>query len=260
MLHANRKLKQLLGQERGQSLVELALLMCFVVVVFLAINWNSFKTIAGNAYLKLAETMGVETSVAEVLDSYTTMSNAELSQVDNAQRIAIDKAILTALGKHLLGLDKSVIQTLFDTTSNNLLTGKDSNKPYGVILFDYSIDNTGDNGEDLKIKLRKNTGGSVSNKQTIEWMHGNFDTNVSNYKKQDEFVNRRYFYSDDAIAQSPVEGVSTEQSATVRVKFKFNQQGKVEAVTLNVTRSYQNSNGGWERILCEGLSDIVVSN
>lgn len=258
MLHIHRKLKQLLSQERGQSLVELALLMCFVVVVFLAINWDSFKTIAGNAYLKLAETMGVETSVAEVLDSYTTMSNAELSQVDNAQRIAIDKAILTALGKNLLGWDKSVIETLFATNDYNLLTGQKSNMPYGVILFDYSIDNTGDNGEDLKIKLRRNTGGSVSNKQTIEWMHGNFDTNVSNYQKKNEFVNRRYFYSDDAI--TPLADVSGDQSVTARIKFSFNKQDKVESVTINLTKNHEVSKNNWETILCEGLSDIVVSN
>ena len=257
MLHIHRKLKQLLSQERGQSLVELALLMCFVVVVFLAINWDSFKTIAGNAYLKLAETMGVETSVAEVLDSYATMSYAELSQVDNAQRIAIDKAILTALGEKLLGLDRSVIYKLFNTSDNNLLTGKSSDKPYGVALFDYNIINTGDNGEDLKINLRGNSGGGTSNRQVIEWMGGNFDTDTSHYSRGSETVSRRYFYSDDAI--TPISDVDkNKQSVTARIKFTFNQQGKVESVTINVTKN-QEVNGKWERTFCKGLSDIVLS-
>ena len=50
-----------LGQ-KGQSMVELALLMCFAVVVFLAINWDGLRDSAGDAYQKMAGSMGTKLS------------------------------------------------------------------------------------------------------------------------------------------------------------------------------------------------------
>lgn len=257
-----RKLQQLLKHEQGQSIVELALLMCFAVAVVLAVNWDGFRDIAGNAYLKMASSVGTETSTTHHVDisEYATMSTSELRQIDNAERIAIDRDTITALGRHFLGLDKSVIQTLFATTSDNLLTGKDKSKPYGVGVFDYHIVNSGDNGEALEIMLRSNGGGFVSNRQTIEWMNGNFDTNVKNYTKKNETVSTRYFFSNDAIDPSPVANVEGDQSATLRAKFTFDSEGKVESVTMNLTRSYEKTPGNWERTVCEGLSNIVITN
>ena len=72
-----------LGQ-KGQSMVELALLMCFAVVVFLAINWDGLRDSAGGAYQKMANSLGTNSSYAELVESYKTMSNAELAQIANA--------------------------------------------------------------------------------------------------------------------------------------------------------------------------------
>ena len=246
-----------LGQ-KGQSLVELALLMCFVVVVFLAINWDGIRDGAGGAYQKMADSMGTKLSRAEIEDMYNRLSTSDLRQMDNSERIAADRATITALGEFLLTLNKSELKTLFSTNSDALLEGRDSNKPLGVAVFDYNIVNAGDNGEALKIKLRGNQGGSISNQQTIQWMQGNFDKETANYAKKDEYVSNRFFYSNDAIDPKPVADATGEQSATLRAAFAFDSDGNVTSVTLNMTRSYQ-KNGKWERTTCDGLSNIVLS-
>ena len=257
-----------LGQ-KGQSMVELALLMCFAVVVFLAINWDGLRDSAGGAYQKMADSMGTKLSRAEIEDAYSRMSTSDLEKIKNEERIAADKATITALGKFLLTLNKSEIKQLFYWTGNDdRLTGKDSSKPGGkpgVALFDYSIDNTGDNGEALRIKLRKNGAGYLSNQQAIQWMQGNFDKNMANYPKPEgnfEYAYNRFFYSDDAIKPKPVADYSEwEQSATLWASFSFDSAGNVTSVKLDLTRSYQTAKDKWspDRIKCEGLSDIVVS-
>lgn len=248
-----------LGQ-KGQSMVELALLMCFAVVVFLAINWDGIRDSAGGAYQKMADSMGTKLSRAEIEDAYNRMSTSDLKNINNAERIAADKATITALGEFLLTLNKSEIKQLFSWTGNDdRLTGKDSSKP-GVALFDYSIDNTGDNGEALRIKLRTNDAGYLSNQQAIQWMQGNFDKNKANYPKPQEafeYAYNRFFYSDGAIDPKPAAGVTGEQSATLWASFTFDGND-VTAVKLSMTRSYQ-KNGKWERISCDGLTDIVLS-
>ena len=265
MLYIGRKVRQLISRENGQSMVEMALLMCFAVAVFLAINWDGLRDSAGGAYQKMADSMGTKLSRAEIEDAYSRMSTSDLEKnIKNAERIAADKATITALGEFLLTLNKSEIKELFYWTGNDdRLTGKDSSKPGGkpgVALFDYSIDNPGDKGEALRIKLRKNDAGYLSNQQAIQWMQGNFDKNKANYPKPEgkfEYAYNRFFYSDDTINKNPVENVTGEQSATLWATFTFDGND-VTAVKLSMTRSYQ-KNGKWERISCDGLTDIVLS-
>ena len=264
-----------LGQ-KGQSMVELALLMCFAVAVFLGINWDGLRDSAGGAYLKMASSMGTKPSPTEMVEGstetyaekearYKRMSTEELRKTDNAERIEMDKANIAALGEFLLTLNKSEIEQLFYWTGNDdRLTGKDSSKPGGkpgVALFDYSIDNTGDNGEALRIKLRKNDAGYLSNQQAIQWMQGNFDKNKANYPKPEgkfEYAYNRFFYSDDTINKNPMKNVTGEQSATLWATFAFDGDGNVTSVTLNMTRSYQ-ENGEWKRTTCYDLDNIVLS-
>ena len=192
---------------------------------------------------------------------HKSKSNAELKKIDNAIRIEVDKEMLKFVGQNLVVLSKDELKTLFDTTDETMLKGN-SSKPYGVAIFDYDIANTGDDGQELKINLRKGGGGAISNEQAIEWMshkwkdYHRFDMDTSNYTKQNAVINRRYFYSDDAIAKAPVEDITGVQSATVRVKFTFDEDGNTTSAILNLTRNYQQ--GGWKRIVCEGLADVTI--
>ncbi len=263
------KIRQMLKQERGQSLVEMALLLMFVAAVVLAINWDGLRDSAGGAYREMARSMETKESRTRMVEGYTgnyaekaarykSMSTEELRQTDNTERIAMDRANIAALGEFLLTLNKSQIKSLFPGVSDARLTGNDSSKP-GVGLVDYSIGNTGDNGEALKINLRYNSGGYLNNKQALEWMQGHYDTNTANYTDKTEYpISYRLFYSDGAIDPKPAPNAGGVQSATVWAAFDFDNAGNVTSVKMSMTRSYQ-VGSSWKRLSCEGLSDIVVS-
>lgn len=269
-----RKIRQLLKQERGQSLVEMGLMIMFVAAVVLLVNWDGLRESAGDVYLGMADSVVEKNSQTEMVEGHTetlaekaarykSMPTEELRQTDNDERIAMDRANIAALGEFLLTLNKSQIKSLFPGVSDARLTGKeDSSKPGskpGVGLVDYSIGNTGDNGEALKINLRYNSGGYLNNKQALEWMQGHYDTNTANYTDKVEYpISYRLFYSDSAIDPKPAANVGGVQSATVWAAFDFDNAGNVTSVKMSMTRSYQ-VGSKWERLSCAGLSDIVVS-
>lgn len=263
-----RKLRWLLSQERGQSLTEFALLLCFVAALMLSINWDGFRDNAGNAYLKLASSVGTETSTTHHVDisEYATMSTSELRrQVNNEVRLEEDIKTLKKLGGKFIGLTMAQLKDIFAVDNNNegLLTGTtkftvdNKSVPRGVIVFDYSIANTGDDGDDLSIKLRANGNGSANNKEVMQWMTGNYETSSS--PKVVEYISNRVFYSDEAIEKSPFEGITKEQSATLRAYFSFGDDGKVNKVTFNMARSYEKGSNNWERMKCDDLWGIEVT-
>ena len=259
-----RKLQHLLNHQRGQGMVEMALLMCFAVAVVVGVNWDSFKESMGVPYQNMAKYVGMKTSSTNPVDvsAYATMSTSELQLVDNEERIAIDKATMTALGEFLLTLNKSDIANLFPGTNESRWTGTDGSGKPGVALFDYCIENAGDNGEDLQVKLRYNGTGYLSNQQAIQWMQGNFDINRNNYTNNAQTVSNRFFYSNDAINPRPQAHLTKgEQSATLWAAFTFDSGGDVTSVKLSMSRSYQENgnSGAWKRTNCEGLTDVVVS-
>ena len=266
MLYIGRKVRQILSRENGQSMVELALLMCFAVVVFLAINWDGIRDSAGGAYQKMANSLGTNSSYAELVESYKTMSNVELAKINNAQRIDIDKATLRNTANKFLGMSIADLKTIFDTTDEALLRGDtkftvgDKQLSRGVVLFDYNVMKTGDNGEGVDIKLRSNGAGSVSNREAMQWMQGNYNTDSSKYTKTNEDISYRLFFSDGAIDKSPFTGIDKEQSATVRVYFSFDENNKVNEVNINLFRSYNKGGNNWERMLDKDLSGIRVKN
>ena len=269
-----RKIRRLLKQERGQSLVEMGLMIMFVAAVVLLVNWDGLRESAGNVYLGMADSVVEKNSQTEMVEGHTEtlaekearykrMSTEELRQTDNAERIAMDRANIAALGEFLLTLNKSQIKSLFPGVTDDRLTGKeDSSKPGskpGVGLVDYSIGNTGDKGEALKINLRYNSGGYLNNKQALEWMQGHYDTNTANYTDKTQYpISYRLFYSDSAIDPKPAPNVGGVQSATVWAAFDFDNAGNVTSVKMSMTRSYL-VGSNWKRLSCEGLSDIVVS-
>ncbi|WP_029543406.1 hypothetical protein [Selenomonas sp. AB3002] len=260
-----RKLQHLLNHQRGQGMVEMALLMCFAVAVVVGVNWDSFKESMGIPYLRMAKRVGMNTSTTNPVDisAYATMPTSELQLVNNEERIAADKATMTALGEFLLTLNKSDIANLFPGTKESRWTGTDGSGKPGVALFDYCIENAGDNGEALKVKLRHNDVGYLSNQQAIQWLQGNYDKNTEPYKgNKSEIVSNRFFYSNDAINPRPQAHLTKgEQSATLWAAFTFDSGGDVTSVKLSMTRSYQENgnSGAWKRTNCEGLTDVVVS-
>ena len=248
--------------ERGQSTVEYVLLIGFAVALALIFYNSGLQDSAQGAYTQVEKSLGGELTYAEALTAYGTISKTELQKVDNGQRMAIDRAAMQNLASKFQGMSKEDVKKLLyvDANDEKTLVGKGSN-PYGAILFDYAIKNTGDNGQDVSVELRSNGKGSACNLEALEWMQGSYDTDHSQYDRNKVMSSSRYLFSNDAIDP---QGTATGNrqaglhTATVRALFSFDDSGKVNGVTVNVTRSIQ-VGSNWERDVCEGLSNITVT-
>ncbi|MBR2216247.1 MAG: hypothetical protein IJ849_10915 [Selenomonadaceae bacterium] len=236
--------------QKGQGMVDYALIIAFVVAIGLAISGSGLGDAIKNVLADTGVAIAGKDNYADALNKYGSISTAELKQVSNAERIAIDKAALSNLGKIFLGKTEAEVKALLGV--NNITGG---NNPYGAILFDYEVASSDDGAPVTKLRYN---GGSFNSLDAVEWMKGNYTRNTANDYTASKTINdARYLFSDDAISKTP-QGISVgNYSATIRGQFEFTD-GKVSAVTINTTRSIQKS-GGYERHECEGLTGIRVT-
>ena len=72
-----RKIRRLLKQERGQSLVEMGLMIMFVAAVVLLVNWDGLRESAGNVYLGMADSVVEKNSQTEMVEGHTETLRAD---------------------------------------------------------------------------------------------------------------------------------------------------------------------------------------
>lgn len=237
--------------QKGRGVAEYAVIVAFVLGLGFVLNdvgvSDSIKTVFTQVVVRLKG--GYTGAVAE----YGQVSNTKLKNVDNDERVLVDREALTNLGKKFLGMTKADLTKLLGSLKDN------TSHPYGVILLDYEVANTGDDGKGVTTKLRYN-GGSFNSEDVLEWMKGNYAPDGSHTYNKDHSTSGRYFFSNDTIDKSgAVNGTTPEgtHTATVRGRFAFDSEGRVSAVTLTMTRSI--NSGGWQRDVCDGLENITVT-
>ena len=244
--------------QKGRGIAEYAAILAFVLCVGIFLNDSEMGNAVKSVFTQATAHMRGG-AYANAIAEYGQKSNSELKQVSNDARITIDTEGLTNLGKKFLGMSKTEMEALFGTNANTLINGP-SNNPYGIILLDYDVGNTGEDGKEVTTMLRYN-GGSYNSEDVLEWMKGNYEPNGSHTYGQTHAVSGRLLFSDDAIDSAGVVNSNTpagQHSGSLRGKFAFDGEGKVSSVTITVTRSIL-SGGKWQRDVCEGLGNITVT-
>lgn len=266
-----RRLGKLMKNEQGQGLTEFALVALFAVVLAGAFYTSDLRSYAKNTYEQVAAYVGgvptysaVAPGYEQKVSDYGDLSNSALQSISNAERIEMDKIGMANLGRAFLGKTKQEINAMLNNTNENLLTGK-SFDPYntqrglsqGVLLFDYYIVGTGDNGA-VQVKFDKS---KANPEDIINWMQGNYTQGDTNVKTQ--IVDGRYFFSNDTIDASG--GMADTgrladftYAVCVRCTFTFDSEGKADSVRLWTTRNTEYPKGTWVRYQCEGLDNVTV--
>ena len=259
-------LMQKLRKQAGQGVVEYALLLAFVVGIGLLMTNSGLGTSIQNVFARVAAALGGESgesggemTYAQALAQYGQMSMSDLRNIDNAERIALDRAALMNLTRHFLGMTKEELKSILHQNPDAR-----TDKP-GLLLFDYDVIKTGDeepNGA-VVIRNRDNLGNEPDANLMMDWLQGNSGTEGNTYFDSSRQANTRYFFSDDTLSPNGVLSNSNTpsgaHSATVRAYFTFGSDGRVDSVTTTVYRNIQNNQGKWERDKCEGLQDITVT-
>lgn len=259
-----RKLQQLLLGEKGQSLIEWALVSLLVVGLVYMFQESSLLPQLSNAYDNVGSYLGNTPTNQQTVSKYGSISNTELRQVDNAERIAMDDATLRNLAGAFLGKTKSELETMFMKTPNYNKYNPNGQLNQGNLLFDYYIRSTGD-GENEAVRIEF-AGEVVSKENLLNWMQGNYTAYASTEKQRES--DQRYFFSNDLIDSHGIDGNTVQSESVwavcVRCCFEFDNTGKVSAVQIWATRNTQkNGSNEWLRDLADGVDgkmNIRVTN
>ena len=254
-----KNLWQRIRPEFGQGTVEFALIACFVVGLAAIIYNSNLSVGAQHVYENVSSYLsGVPVTTQASVQDGKTMSNTELRQISNNQRIAHDQEALANLSSIFLGKSQNEIKNMLNGPS---FDAYDPSKglSQATLLFDYDIKNTGDEDGLVQTSFRN---AKASPDVLLQWMEGNYIQ--SDKKIKEKTYNERVFLSDDLIDPSGVlNGMEHEAgtyAASVRCAFTFDSDGKCDSVRTWVTRTKkQDGTNNWLRYECEGLTKIVVT-
>lgn len=255
-----RKLQGILRGEKGQSLVEWALVALFVVgIVYMFRNANILEQVT-KSYNGVGSYLSSTPTSEQAVNKYGTLSNTELREaVSNQERIAMDDATLRNIAGAFLGKTKTEIQAMLLQNNGDPKISTYNSKGalnQGTLLFDYYIENTG-NGENESVKTRF-ANGFIAKDNLLNWMQGNYTEYPSTQKELTS--DNRYFFSDDLIDPKGIVSGTPPQAGdyavSVRCAFDFDKTtGQATAVHIWATRNKADDTkpNSWVRSETEGL-------
>ena len=258
-----RKLQKILRGEKGQSLVEWALVALFVVGIVYMFRDSNILSQVTKSYNNVGSYLSSTPTSEQAINKYGALSNSELREaVSNQERIAMDDATLRNIAGAFLGKTKTEIKDmLLKNNGDPKISTYNPNGALnqGTLLFDYYIDSTGD-GENESVKTRF-ANGFIAKDNLVNWMQGNYTQYPSTQKEMTS--DNRYFFSDDLIDPKGIVSGTPPQvgnyAVSVRCAFDFDKTtGQATAVHIWATRNKEDSNykpntNHWVRSETEGL-------
>ena len=255
------KLQKILRGEKGQSLVEWALVALFVVGIVYMFRDSNILSQVTKSYNSVGSYLSSTPTSEQIVNKYGALSNSALQEaVSNQERIAMDDATLRNIAGAFLGKTKTEIQAmLLQNNGDPKLSTYNPNGALnqGTLLFDYYINSTG-NGENESVKTRF-ANGFIAKDNLVNWMQGNYTQYPSTQKEMTS--DNRYFFSDDLIYTQGVynhaiieANKNDSYAVSVRCAFEFDKTtGKANAVQIWATRNAQ-VNGSWVRDMTQGIN------
>lgn len=255
------KLQKILRGEKGQSLVEWALVALFVVGIVYMFRDSNILSQVTKSYNSVGSYLSSTPTSEQAINKYGALSNSELQEaVSNQERIAMDDATLRNIAGAFLGKTKTEIKDmLLQNNGDPKISTYNPNGALnqGTLLFDYYIDSTGD-GENESVKTRF-ANGFIAKDNLVNWMQGNYTQYPSTQKEMTS--DNRYFFSDDLIYTQGVynhaiieANKNDSYAVSVRCAFEFDKTtGKANAVQIWATRNAQ-VNGSWVRDMTQGIN------
>ena len=223
-------------KQKGQGIVEYALILAFVVGVALMLN----STTLGNA----------EKSVFDYVVDYLTyrtyysyygdwhkLSNGELKAIDNKIRVKADQEALQALGENLLGLSKEdaleeLTKLVPNINSDTLNKDVNGNSQVFAIMDYYDHYDLNDPNK------RYITLGHDRQLQAVDYLTGGQATTYKQWAADNTVKNDRtiavdrFFYSDGMAGQS--------SQRTITAQLHYDSNNKVDSVNIVAHQGNQN--------------------
>ncbi len=238
-------------KQKGQGIVEYALLLAFIVGLAMMLNGANLGGAVKGVFDDVASLLGGENKYVAALKKWGDKTKAELKQISNPERLAADQQALINIGQAFVGLKVSYINSKLLTGSSeneirNSYIGDDlnGNGNKEIVVLNFEPDSSVQGIED-PWKLRSNNG-QTKGMNPMQWMQADYGTagenGQLNYSAAGFDNNKKYFYSDQMIDNKGSDGFGWANDQwsdhrSVRISFTVNQDTDVvEAARVRINR------------------------
>ena len=194
-----------LVKQKGQGIVEYALLLAFVVGIAMMLNGANLGSAVKDTFDKVAAVLGGEakSAYASALEKWGKIPQSELFDQNKDERIKADQEALANIGEFFLGMKKDDVKNLLlddYCTSNKTLVHIGEND-------DETLGHAMQSGDPLSYVIDKGGGDVIKSDHAtdvIHWMqhdYGNHDGTGYNTSLDHDSASR-YFFSDYAATNN----------------------------------------------------------
>ena len=243
-------------KNKGQGIVEYALLLAFVVGIAMMLNGSNIGSAVQGLFNNVAAVFGDVKDYASALKHWGNMSEEELSKIENKKRLSIDQEALDNLAGYFIGLTKADLYPLFtreDIVWSNkvILLGHLTNNENGGMSFIADGDSISDTGKgELEAHI-------------YNWLQQDYGRDGIYDSSKDYNPETRYLYSDYALGNDAGSTFKTADNKTydrggIKVKLLYDNSDNVVAAKV-VMDSFNNS-GSAGANSSKGLSVTKIGN
>ena len=243
-------------QQKGQGIVEYALLLAFVVGIAMLLNSSNIGGAVKGVFDDVVTVFSDVKDYASALEHWGNMSKEELSKVENEKRLSIDQEAMANLAGYFIGLTKADLYPLFtraDTVWSNkvILLGHLTNNENGGMSFVANGDSISDTGKgELEAHI-------------YNWLQQDYGKDGVYDSSKDYNPETRYLFSDYALGNDTGSTFKAADNKTydrggIKIKLLYDNSDKVVAAKV-VMDSFNNS-GSAGANSSKGLSVTKIGN
>ena len=203
-------------KQKGQGIVEFAILLAFVVCIGMMANFSGEVQARFNKVLDL---VGGKKDYTYAIESYSKLSKDKLQEVDEAIRVQMDQEALANIGRFFIGHDEQFVKKyLLNSKPDNaclLHYGEVVDENGNVKSYLYYNKDDKNTRSDKKDEIAKTS-------DVIHWMRGDFGLydETSNAIVPDSYATASYDTKDAGNG--------------VKITLKYDNKGKVSEAIIKV--------------------------
>lgn len=219
-------------KQKGQGIVEFAILLAFVVGIGMMANFSGEVQARFNKVLDL---VGGKKDYTYAIENYSKLPKDKLQEVDEAIRILMDQEALANIGRFFIGHDNEFVK--------KYLLG--NGYPDNACLLHYGevVDENGNvksylyyNKDDKNTRSNKNDE-IAKTSDVIHWMRGDFGLydETSNAIVPDSYATASYSSDNRYLFSNyPVNRDTKDAGNGVKITLKYDAKGKVSEAIIKV--------------------------
>ena len=194
------------AKQKGQGIVEYALLLAFVVGIAMMLNGSNLGGAVKDTFDNVAVALGGVKDYASAIKNWSSLSKADILKEDKAKRIAADQEALANIGEFFIGMSRDAVKQLLENDCTKMQTlvhvgENDAEKMNNNVV-----------GDGLSYVMERDINKDVIRKEhindVIHWMQHDYGTHDGNgYSNNFDFNSgNRYFFSDYPVNNMPADG------------------------------------------------------